>query len=266
MDRKAKDDHTPEQRAADLPPLDDDERWLPIEAAHRRRDERICDGHLATFDLGKLLAQGDLPCMARSRITGERILVAPTDWTNRIKLMWSGKDSDLDVMYRPHPEDRDSNVLRWASNEWVYYVSQPHLDRIWPPRGSEEPVLAVLQRERQVGNHLGTPSPEQIRQMGEALGLPEAERAPEPQEPPLQKPRKRSGGGRTSLFTQEQRERLRDRYRHDLEAKPELADNKSANKHVRKLAKDEFGIVVGENSSLLLTQIIRPVRKAASQK
>src|SRR6516164_8014738 len=200
MDRNAKDDHTPEQRAADLPPLDDDERWLPIGAAHRRRDERICDGHLATRDLDKLLAQGDLPCMARSRITGERILVAPTDWTNRIKLMWSGKDSDLDVMYRPHPEDRDSNVLRWASNEWVYYVSQPHLDRIWPPRGSEEPVLAVLQRERQVGNHLGTPSPEQIRQMGEALGLPEAERAPEPQEPPPKKPRQ-PGGGRRPKFT-----------------------------------------------------------------
>ena len=171
MDRKAKDDHTPEQRAADLPPLDDNERWLPIEAAHRRRDERICDGHLATFDLGKLLAQGDLPCMARSRITGVRILVAPTDWTDRIKLMWSGKDSGLDVAYRPHPEDRDSNVLKWASGEWVYYVSQPHLDRIWPPRGSEEPVLAVLQRERQIGKHLNTPSPEQIRQM---VGLPEA--------------------------------------------------------------------------------------------
>jgi hypothetical protein len=258
------DRNTPEQRAADLPPLDDDERWLPIEAAHRRRDERTCDGHLATFDLEERLAQGDLPCMARSRSTRERILVAPTDWTDRIKLMWTGKDSGLDVLYRPHPEDRDSNVLRRASDEWVYYVSQAHLDRIWRPRG-EEPVLAVLQRERQIGKHLGTRSPEQIRQMGEALGLPEAETAPEPQEPPPQKPRKRSGGGRTPLFTQEQRERLRDRYRHDLEAKPELADNKSANKHVRKLAEDEFGIVVGDNSSSLLTQIIRPVRKAASQ-
>ena len=64
---KAKVDHTPE-----LPPLDDDPRWLPITAAHKRGVERTGDNDLAVIDLEKLLANDRLPCMRRSITSGER--------------------------------------------------------------------------------------------------------------------------------------------------------------------------------------------------
>ena len=54
---KATRDHTPEH-----PPLDNDSRWLPIEAAHERGVERTGDSDLAVIDLEKLLAR--IACLA----------------------------------------------------------------------------------------------------------------------------------------------------------------------------------------------------------
>jgi hypothetical protein len=96
---KAKTDHTPEQ-----PPLDDDPRWWPIDAARKRRLERTGDNDLAVFDLTELLRQGRLTCMRRSTTTGERKFVAAAEWTDQIKLYF---DRDgLHVAHLIRPRDR----------------------------------------------------------------------------------------------------------------------------------------------------------------
>jgi hypothetical protein len=118
------------------------------------------------------------------------------------------------------------------------------------------------------------PSPDELRQLGDALGFrPEAETAEPAQQvptPPTSQeaqrappPKRKSGGGRPPRLTPEQRTWLRQEYARDLKAKPELAGNKAADAHVRQLAKDKFGIEFGPDSTSPLTQIIRPVRKAA---
>ena len=87
---KANVDHTPDaaiEKMAGQLPLDDDARWLLIEAAHQRRVERTGDNDLAVIDLEKLLAEGSLPCMRRSTVSGERIQVAAIAWTELIRLV-----------------------------------------------------------------------------------------------------------------------------------------------------------------------------------
>ena len=83
--KQADADHTPDaaiQKMAALPRLDDDTRWLPIEAARQRLSERTNDAAL-TIDLEKALADGRLPCMLQSTATGERKFVLPTAWAVR---------------------------------------------------------------------------------------------------------------------------------------------------------------------------------------
>jgi hypothetical protein len=80
---EAEGDHTPERCE---PPLDDDAHWLPIEAEHRQRFERTGNNNLAALDLNKDLAQGRRHCMARSAVTGERKLVARTEWVDQIEV------------------------------------------------------------------------------------------------------------------------------------------------------------------------------------
>jgi hypothetical protein len=139
--------------------------------------------------------------------------------------------------------------------------------RQWRERLVNLPRQTEDEREglRQIGEYLGI-TPQQVREIGKRLGipwLPEPETEP-PQEPTP--PKRKQAGGRPSKFTPDQLEWLGERYGLDLKANPELWDNKVADVHVRQLAKDKFGIEVGPNTTLLLTRVIRPARRAARQK
>ena len=125
---KAARDHTPDT-APEQPPLDADAHWLAIEAAHRQRAERTRDNQLATIDLMELLAQGRLPCMLRSTLTGERTRVAATAWNDQIKLD-AIRDS-VRVIYRePLYRLKGQHILNPVRGAH-FYVWQPVLDRIW---------------------------------------------------------------------------------------------------------------------------------------
>jgi hypothetical protein len=148
MGKKAEGDHTPGQRA-EQPTPDDDVRWLPIEAAHQRLTERT--GDLATLDLMKALEQGRLHCMARSTVTGERKLLAPAKWTDRI-MLWPGKDG-VRVVHRHQPGEPFPNIVKPVRG-CRYYVWQPDFETVWPPPAgsaqvdhddskSKEPVRAI---------------------------------------------------------------------------------------------------------------------------
>ena len=132
MGKKAKADHTPEQ-----PPLDDDPRWLPIEAAHGRGVERTGDNDLAVIDLEKLLAEGRLPCMRRSTTSGERVRVAAIAWTELIRLS-SGKE--VSVIYRKPLSQSKGHFIVNPVRDWRFFVWQPVLDRILPPPAGSAPV------------------------------------------------------------------------------------------------------------------------------
>jgi hypothetical protein len=132
MGKKAKGDHTPEQ-----PPLDDDPRWLPIEAAHERGVERTGDNDLAVIDLEKLLADGRLPCMRRSTTSEERQRVAAIAWIELIRL-YSGKD--VSVIYRQPLFQSKGHYIVNPVRGWRFFVWQPVLDRIWPPPTDSAPV------------------------------------------------------------------------------------------------------------------------------
>jgi hypothetical protein len=146
MDKKAKAEHTPEQRAAiqkmvapKRPPLDDDLRWLPIENARERRAERTRDNDLAVLDLMEVLAQGRLPCIIRSTTTGERKQVASKAWTDQIMLEW-WPSYGVRVVHRHQPGEPFPNIVK-PFRGWVFYVWQPVLDHIWPPRADSAPVV-----------------------------------------------------------------------------------------------------------------------------
>src|SRR6478672_946187 len=121
------------------PPLDDDLRWLPIENARERRAERTRDNDLAVLDLMEVLAQGRLPCIIRSTTTGERKLVASTAWTDQIMLEW-WPSYGVRVVHRHQPGDPFPNIVK-PFRGWVFYVWQPVLDHIWPPRADSAPVV-----------------------------------------------------------------------------------------------------------------------------
>ena len=117
-------EHTPEL------PLDDP-RWLLFRAAHQRLAERTHDDELAVIDLMELLAQGRLPCMARSTVTGERKRVAATAWVDEIELLfWKNRPR----VFSRHPSmcmvARRPTQVREQVHGW-FYVWQPDLDRIW---------------------------------------------------------------------------------------------------------------------------------------
>jgi hypothetical protein len=115
---KPKGDHTPEH-----PPLDDDQRWLPIDAARQRRVEQTGDAGLV--DLTDALAQGSLRCMIRST-AGERKRVAATAW--RYQLILSSEKDGLRVLRR-HPD-----IVKPVGG-WVFFIWEPDLDRL-PPGGA----------------------------------------------------------------------------------------------------------------------------------
>jgi len=125
---KAKTDHTPEQ-----PPLDDDLRWWPIDAARKRRIERTGNNDLAVIDLTELLKQGRLTCMRRSTTTGERKFVAAAEWTDQIKLSC---DKDGLLVAHRHPPGDHWKLLYG----WVFYIWQPDLDHICSPPVGSAPV------------------------------------------------------------------------------------------------------------------------------
>jgi hypothetical protein len=140
MGTKAKSKHTRpatvEKMAAQLP-LDDDARWLPIEAAHHRGVERTGDNDLADIDLEKLLAEGRLPCMRRSITSEERVRVAAIAWTDLIRL-YSGKE--VRVIYRKPLSQTKGHYIVNPVRGWRFFVWQPVLDRIWPPPAGSAPV------------------------------------------------------------------------------------------------------------------------------
>jgi hypothetical protein len=130
MGKKAGSHLTPEQGAE--PTLNDDALWLAIKAAHERLVERTGDTELATIELMQALAQGRLPCMARSTVTGERKPVAPTTWTDQIELLWS-RTNGLRVVHRPQPGEPFPNVVK-PFRGWVFYVWQPDFETVWPAK------------------------------------------------------------------------------------------------------------------------------------
>lgn len=140
MGKRAKLDLTPEQRAAEPLPLDDDARWLPIEAAYQRRAERTGNTALADIDLTKALMEGHLRCMARSTTTGERKPIPPTMWADQIKLHSSRREGVL-VVHRRQPDDDELVFcLIRPFRGWAFYIWQPDFDRIWPPPTGSAPL------------------------------------------------------------------------------------------------------------------------------
>ena len=133
---KADADHTPEQ-----PPLDDPRWSMSIEAAHKRLTERFSDTALATIELMKALADGRLPCMARSRHSGESRSVAPAEWADEIELL-SWKNLPRVFSRRPSVRvlARRQTSVREQIHDLVFYVWQPAFDRIWLPPAGSAPV------------------------------------------------------------------------------------------------------------------------------
>jgi hypothetical protein len=82
---KAKANHTPEQ-----PPLDDDTQWMSLLDAFLLRFEQLHEVtlvklaleevNLVELDVDQALAGGELPCMRRNLVTGERERVLPPFW------------------------------------------------------------------------------------------------------------------------------------------------------------------------------------------
>jgi hypothetical protein len=86
-----------------------------------------------------------------------------------------------------------------------------------------------------------------------------------PPKPPAPTPKPRQpGGGRHPKFKPEQQQWLRARYWRDLKKDQRLVkQDTAAVPHVKKLAKDKYGIQAGRNT--LIVQIIRPVLLAAKK-
>ena len=109
---------------------DDDPRWLLLKAAHQRLAERTLDNELAIIELRKALAAGP-PSFDAPISHGRAHAASATIWTERL-MLWFGTDG-LRVMQRPQPGDPSfPNTVR-TFRGW-FYVWQPDLDRIWPPR------------------------------------------------------------------------------------------------------------------------------------
>jgi hypothetical protein len=124
MGTKAKGNY-PEPRAAVqkmdnariVPPLDDDARWLPIEAARDRWVEQTGDASLALVDLTDALADARLRCMVRSTSGKRKRRVAATAWHHRLIL--SAKD-DFRVLQR-HADTTET------VQGWRFFVCEPDL-------------------------------------------------------------------------------------------------------------------------------------------
>ena len=134
---KAALDHTPDT-AQEQPPLDDDAHWLSIKIAHQRLAERTSDNELAVIDLTELLAQGRLPCMVRSTVTGECKRIAATAWVDQLQIGPTTPDG-VRVIHREPLYRVKRSLDRVKSYSIVnpvraahFYVWQPALDRIWP--------------------------------------------------------------------------------------------------------------------------------------
>jgi hypothetical protein len=114
---KAKGDHTPE-----LPPLDDDPRWLPIDAAYQRFTEQAT----SLVDLTNALAQGRLRCSILST-AGERKPVAAKAWLYQLVLC---PEKDGLRVLRRHPD-----IVKPVRG-WTFYVSRADFETVWPPGGA----------------------------------------------------------------------------------------------------------------------------------
>jgi hypothetical protein len=132
MGKKAR-DYTPE-----LPPLDDDANWLPIEPAHKRLIERFKDtAFLPVAELMKALADGRLPCMARSTAE-ERKLIPATAWVDQFKL---GFGLDLRVEHFQPLHQFKSHYVPNPVRGWDFFFWQPAFNRIRPPRAASAPPV-----------------------------------------------------------------------------------------------------------------------------
>ena len=100
------------------PPLDDDPRWLPIDAARDRWVEQTGDASLALVDLTDALADGRLRCMVRSTSAKRKRRVRGTAWHHRLIL--SAKDG-FRVLQR-HP-DTTETVQGWR----FFVLGEPDL-------------------------------------------------------------------------------------------------------------------------------------------
>jgi hypothetical protein len=129
MGKKADADHTPEQ-----PPLDDDPRWLPIEDAHQRRNERTGSNRLAAADLTKEQAQRHVRSMARSLRSGEPRRVAPAEWVDEIELLfWKNRPRVFSRRPSVRMIARRPTRVREQVRDWAFYVWKPDFETVWPP-------------------------------------------------------------------------------------------------------------------------------------
>jgi hypothetical protein len=123
----------------DQPALDDDLRWLSDEAAHQRLTERFSDTAFSPIvELMKALAEGRLPCMARSA-TGERKLIEPAEWVDQIMLESTSKGARV-IYSQPLYQSPGGSYVVNPVRGWDFFVWQPDFDRIWPPPADSAPV------------------------------------------------------------------------------------------------------------------------------
>jgi hypothetical protein len=150
---KAKANHTPEQ-----PPLDDDTQWMSLLDAFLLHFEQLHEVNLVKLaleevnlvelDVDQALAGGELPCMRRNLVTGERERVLPSFWeANQVKCVNFPEHGWHAGIYRRREQ-------RWGGwdhrdDDHVYFVSKADYAKRWPA------ALAQPQPDRDKPEHKG---------------------------------------------------------------------------------------------------------------
>ena len=131
MARKAKPppkSRTPRQKSH--LPLDDDFRWRPLEAEHKRLVELYGSSSLAALELTKALASGKLRCMWRRLASGWiRELTPITFWADHRLSDWSGVFVIVRELAHSFTPEHNIKLFVW----------KPDLDALWPSMATDAP-------------------------------------------------------------------------------------------------------------------------------